>query len=273
MAALLKAPTIFRLLNDPGASVGAQQFSVAERSESSADIMADTQNAQSVMNRARPSGVTPLIKHILEIQHAVTEMAPELVSKGQRVAVIIATDGIPTDENGISNNSIREQFIGSLRLLEGLPVRVVIRLCTDEDDVVDFYNDLDEQLELSLEVLDDFVGEAKEVHGMNPWLNYALPLHRCREMGYYDRLFDLLDERLLTKGELREFCAILFGEMNFDGVPDPEEDWSGFMESIKRLVNMESNQWDPIKKRMCPWIDMAMLQLKYECVPCSCSIM
>lgn len=123
---------LFKLLNDPGANVGAQQFSVAAKSTSDVDIIVDTQNAQSIMNRTRPSGVTPLINHILEIQHAVSGMATELVNKGQRVAVIIATDGIPTDEHGISNKSIREQFIGSLRLLEGLPVWVVIRLCTGE---------------------------------------------------------------------------------------------------------------------------------------------
>ena len=48
---------------------------------------------------------------------------------------------------------------------------------------------LDQLLELSMEVLDDFTAEAEEVHEFNPWLNYALPLHRMREMGYQDRIF------------------------------------------------------------------------------------
>lgn len=30
--------------------------------------------------------------------------------------------------------------------------------------------------------------------GENPWLDYALPLHRLRETGYHDRVFDMLDE-------------------------------------------------------------------------------
>ena len=47
-------------------------------------------------------------------------------------------------------------------------------------------------LEFNLEVLDDFLAEAKEVNRYNRWLNYALPMHRCRELGYHDRLFDLL---------------------------------------------------------------------------------
>ena len=88
--------------------------------------------------------------------------------------------------------------------------------------MVEFYNDLDTQLELSLEVLDDFLQEANEVNEHNPWLNYALPLHRLRELGYQHRSFDMLDERKFTLGELRDFCGLLFGNGSAsDELPDP----------------------------------------------------
>ena len=67
-----------------------------------------------------------------------------------------------------------------------------------------------------MDVLDDFVGEAEEVYEHNKWLNYALPLHRMREMGFHDRVFDMLDERTLTKSELRDFFRLLFGLDNFE---------------------------------------------------------
>ena len=53
----------------------------------------------------------------------------------------------------------------------------------------------------------------------------------------------MLDERPLTKGELREFCALLFGKDNLDGVPDPSINWKGFLLDIKRLLKNESLQW------------------------------
>lgn len=240
LAGALGAPTCFRLMNDPGITVGAQQFSVAEDPE---NIIQDMHEAQRIIRTARPGGCTPLTSHILEIQHEVKNLAPALRANGQRVVVCVATDGLPTDERGYGGDVHQRDFVDALRLLEGLPVWIVIRLCTDEEKVVEFYNDLDQTLELSIEVLDDFNGEAQEVHQCNPWLNYALPLHRMREMGYHDRVFDMLDERLLTKSELRDFCCLLFGEEKFDGVPDPSLDWVGFVQNIERMLERESPQW------------------------------
>jgi hypothetical protein len=102
------------------------------------------------------------------------------------VAVILATDGLPSDDQGYGGDEITQEFVSALRALEGLPVWIVIRLCTDDKNITKFYNRLDGLLELNLDVLDDFVGESREVQLKNPWLNYALPMHRCRELGYHD---------------------------------------------------------------------------------------
>jgi hypothetical protein len=183
----------------------------------------------------------------------------------------LATDGLPSDNSGVSSRATRAEFETALRSLEGLPVWMVVRLCTDEDNVVEYYNNLDANLELSLEVLDDFMGEAQEVYEHNKWLNYALPLHRIREMGFNHRLFDLLDERQLTLDEVREFMLILFGAEKLDGVPDPQIDWKGFLDHISILVQQERRQWNPIAKKMTPWVDMKKLKGAYS--DSSCSIM
>jgi len=256
LASLLGAHTVFRLLNNPGFRVGQQEFTV--------ETHHDYQAARSLMNKAQPSGLTPLNDHILYIHERIRSMSPSLEKDGKKAVIILATDGLPTDEMGFSSEYASNQFIQSLRLLEGLPVWIVIRLCTDEDKVVSFYNNIDEQLELSIDVLDDIEAEAKEVQECgNSWLNYALPLHRIREFGFHDRVFDLIDERRLTTSELRKFCLILFGESEFDGVPDPGVDWMGFLHEIERMLRKEKGQWNPLKKKVLPWIDTKELNRIY----------
>lgn len=180
----------------------------------------------------------------------------------------MATDGLPTDEQGYGGDDITMEFIRALRGLEGLPIWLVIRLCTDEENVTSFYNQLDGMLELSLEVLDDFLGECKEVQKQNPWLNYALPMHRCRELGYHDRLFDLIDERPLTKGELRDFCVLLFGT-DYRTIPDPVVDWKGFLKYVKAHLSQEMPQWNPLTKKTKPWVSINRLNRIYGGGACS----
>lgn len=260
VSALLKAPTRFRLLNDPGKRVGPQQFSVADFGRGD-HTRSDFDAAESIMKKARPNGLTPLTAHINVIREEIKAMAPDLVQKGQKAAIVLATDGLPTGSEGQIH--AKEEFVRALRSLEGLPVWIVIRLCTDEDKIIEFYDSLDQQLELSLDLLDDHCGEAKEVFEFNPWLNYALPLHRIRELGFHDRVFDLIDERALTKSEIRQFCLLLFGESQFDGVPDPSIDWVGFLNDIERMVREEKPVWDPLKKLPLPWIDTKRLNKQY----------
>ena len=76
-------------------------------------------------------------------------------------------------------------------------------------------------------------------------------------------MFDLLDEQALTKGQLRDFFRILFGDDLMDGVPDPEADWKAFCSSIQRLVDNEKKAWNPITKKMQPWVDMKRLKKDY----------
>jgi hypothetical protein len=50
-----------------------------------------------------------------------------------------------------------------------------------------------------LDILDDLVGEAKEIEMKNRWLVYGEPLHRMREFGVTLKEFDLLDEAQLSQ--------------------------------------------------------------------------
>ena len=106
-----------------------------------------------------PRGLTPLAAATNLITAKIVPMAPGLMMKNQRVCVVIATDGQPTDEG----------FQAALGRLQALPVWVVVRICTDDDSVIDYYNDLDAEMEAPMEVLDDLLGEAHEVCQLNRW--------------------------------------------------------------------------------------------------------
>ena len=108
-----------------------------------------------------------------------------------------------------------------------------------------------------------FVQEAWEIYRHNKWLNYALPLHRCREMGCHNRLFDFLDERSLTLDELRDFLCFLFGDEAFSSAPHPHTDWKGFAQHVDRVVRNEQEQWNPVKQKVMPWINMKKLNKMY----------
>ena len=61
-------------------------------------------------------------------------------------------------------------------------------------------------------------------------------------MGIPHRLFDLLDERPFTRSELRDFCFLLFRQGAFDGVPEPEEDFTAFFKALDRILKISGIQ-------------------------------
>lgn len=285
MAAKMHAPTLFRLLNKPFSHRLPREFSVALKdpndSKEEDDDKMDESNkkedgtrrttleqemyvAKNTVKKTEPKGCTPLSKRVWEIQQNIVALKPALIQRDQQIVVVLATDGLPTDRNGECTMATRDEFVQALMSLEGLPVWVVIRLCTQAEDVVAFYNSLDKKLELSLEVLDDYFQEAQELHKYNKWINYAHCLHRAREMGFHHRMFDLLDERKLTLDEVREYFVFLFGEAKTRYLPDPGEDFKGFLAAAKVIIDGEPKVFNPIHKKETRWVDIKKLAKAYN---------
>ena len=161
-AYVAQAKTEFRLLN------GAEAITIGDKEDDGNNLRI----FQTVMEGG-PRGMTPLCKHINEIARKIRQMAPQLRQNRELAVVTIYSDGVASD--GTLSSVIRS--------LEGLPVWVVIRLCTDSEEVVNYWNDIDQNVEVELDVLDDLFGEAEEVMSVNKWLVYGDALHKLREFG------------------------------------------------------------------------------------------
>jgi hypothetical protein len=250
-------PTKFRMMNPTALSGHCMSMGMDGN-----DFHGSFNTVMSCMQRSGPGGVTPLAGHVNYIRREIDVVRHELETTGKKVCVVLATDGLPSDNQGYSNNRAKSEFVSSLRSLVGYPVWVVIRLCTDEDDVCEFYNELDGQVELNFEVIDDFAGEAKEVYEQNPWLNYGLPLHRLREWGYANKLLDLLDERPLMIGEVKQLVAFLLGIEQWD-IPDPQVDFTEFVTFVNDQQENLRPVFNVVKSRLGPWIDCKKLAKQY----------
>ena len=238
---IAKAPTEFRFLNNGLPIV------IGEGED-------DGQALRSFESRLEqgPSGGTPLVRHIREVAAKIRQMTPELRARGQRVSVTIATDGQSSDGD----------VAGALKQLLGLPVWTVIRLCTDEENVVDYWNNIDSNIELEMDVLDDLSGECQEVMDMNPWLTYGEPMHRFREFGTSRKELDALDESLLSPDMMRGIMATLFGGNTRD-YPHPEVDFEGLVHLIKEKMDREPTIWSPKTKKLVSWVNLGQLKKKY----------
>lgn len=238
LAQAANALTEFRLLNNAAPIVVGQPGDNASY-----------QQICQIMDNSSPAGGTPLCRHIREIAAQVSAMESQLRANGHKAAIIICTDGEASDGD----------VAAALRPLHALPVWVVIRLCTDEDNVVKYWNNIDGQLELEVEILDDLCSEANEVNAKNNWFTYGEPLHLLRQFGIAIKELDMLDEKTLTADQIRDVVAIILGGKP-DDYPHPGVDAKGFVKMVTDKNNLEPRVFNPSTKKMASWIEVSKMK-------------
>ena len=285
ICAELGAPAVFRMANNPGRQLQ-QQLSVAEGYFSdgggegaAARAMREADAVRKTFRQSHPKCTSScLTHHLMAVHDSVEAIAIPLRLKGRKVAVNLVTDSLPEDETGRPSEEASLQFLETLRKFASLPVWVTIRLSTDEPRVLNYYGGLDRYFsrlgpDFTVNVLDDLVGESREVHRHNPWLNYALPLHLFRESGMGSfSFFDTLDERALLPEEVRDLCLSLFDPVPVGGkrdgnmltvFPEPTASWDSFAAALRKVLREQVKHWDTTKGRLAPLIDMKELDRIY----------
>lgn len=256
---VLGVPSEFHVLNprDGGLHEGASYFVVdADRGPAEPQLAA----LQRFLLTQSPHGVTPLAARLAPIRARIQAQRAELMQNGQRIVLIIATDGMPTSaHSGRTSSADRQEFAQALRALSLLDVHIVLRLCTDDDSVASFYGDIDKEVELSLEVLDDLTSEARELRGVgNAFLTYSPLIHRIRESGTFCKVFDILDERALTQGEIYLLAQLLLRQSPSDPMlpREPKE----FCAEVERRVQAGARCFEPVWRTMAPQFDVSYLR-------------
>ena len=251
---LFGMPTRFALLNAPPTNLAAPQyFSLLQ----TGNLAQEQQVMGQVLRTVQPNGPTPLTTQLNILHQYIASLDAGLRARGHTFSIVLTTQGLPTNEKGESSPQIVSEFVQALRKLESFSVWIVLRLCSDDEKTFEFYNSLDTQD--NLDVLDDFCGEALEVYLRNPWLCYAIVLHRFRETGFRHGTLDAIDERALTVAEIRDLCQFLLGVT----LPDPTRDWNGFLRALEACMARQRPHWNPIFKTVTPWVNLRLLHAIY----------
>jgi len=264
-------PAEFMLLNSPCRENGmplveGRDFVHVERGSGMSDSQ-QVERLAALLNANGPRGVTPITLRVQEIHQRIQHDFSAMTRSGQFVFLCICTDGMPTTPfSGQSTPTDQQEMCAALRrICTELPVQLVIRLCTNDDATVEFYNRIDEEMELSMDILDDMKGEAEEIRKAgNGWFAYTPLLHRIREAGTMCKLIDLLDERKLTEPEVVKLVQLLSNrEKPFSSNP------ATFVEELRTYTSSSAPVFNVASQRMEPFVDFRAVRMVLGLGRCS----
>jgi hypothetical protein len=160
-----------------------------------------------------PAGPTPIVRVLRQVLQA-----KQLEIQERKLLVLIATDGVPTNDNGQQDTKTLEHALRHERNpINRIPVTIIA--CTDDHDCIGYLNNWDKKIP-SLDVADDYRSEREEIHKVQgkdfpfSFGDYVVKVL----MGAVDDWFDTLDERRVTasgpsgrlgsKGKKKSGCCI-----------------------------------------------------------------
>ena len=216
-----ETPTEIRLLNnaEPVVVGSAGDGNGSSSSSSSSGSLA----AARALLHTKPNGLTPICLQLCAVAEQLRCLEPVLRANGKVALLIICSDGESTDGD----------IIDILKPMENMPLEVIVRVCTREHEVIDYWHTINSQLDMQIRVIQSPDVEAMQAKAENPWLAYAECLQRAREYGVDVPCIDALVDRPLTRREIWSLARLLFfDEDDVAALPDPDNDWRSFLAAV-----------------------------------------
>ena len=138
-----------------------------------------------------PNGPTPITRVLQEILNL-----KRPVIHDRKLLILIATDGLPTDDRGENDLKRLEKVLRNERFPSIDRIYITFIACTNDLQSVGYLNQFDKKIPF-VDVLDDYQSERTEilaVQGKNFPFSYGDYVVKIL-MGSIDRWFDQLDER------------------------------------------------------------------------------
>jgi len=138
-----------------------------------------------------PTPITRMLSYVLNLKRSNVH--------DRKLLILIATDGIPTDENGQNDLKGLEKVLRDGRYPSIDRIYVTFIACTDDRQSVGYLNNFDKKIPY-IDVLDDYQSERAEVlavQGKNFPFSYGDYVAKLL-MGSVDPWFDQLDEKKVT---------------------------------------------------------------------------
>jgi len=197
-----------------------------------------------------PNGSTPLtskMNMIIEWTEIISKQLNTL-----KIILIIITDGLPSEDFYTGQEADKIKFRDVLIKYMKLPAvsRLVLRLVTNDEEVISWYDLLDKHPEIPMDGLDDLVGEAVQIYDKgNKWLNYSLQIQQVRTLGTENLILDWLDEIKLDKRNIITFVISLV-QLNHTDIPDITTDLESFFLWVEERIHQMPLVWNPLTETM-----------------------
>ena len=189
---------------------------------------------EEILDEKNIRGSTPLDVITRHVRQSLHSFVSNSNMKTYNICYNVLTDGQPNDKR-LFENELRY-------LANNFNIFLAINLTTNNNSIIEYYNDLDVKIGSELggmDVMDDLQGEQLEViKAGNTFITYSYDIHVCRMAGCNSVVADELDEHVLSVFHANKLVKELLG------CPQDLPHWTDRENYIKKVTQLNTKVYD-----------------------------